>query len=117
MPVLYKDMKRLFAGTAYKMVKLSINTERIWKGDYEGGYFERGRDVAIVFDRRGVSGTREEEESLRTKPRVSSCSVFRFSSENAGRVRRMDVTERRRLCTTTCIFGNSDLRTVFTKFC
>jgi hypothetical protein len=32
-------------------------------------------------------------------------------------VRRIAVTERRRLCTTSCIFGSSVLRTVFTKFC
>ena len=74
--------------------------------DYEEGYFERGRHVGMVFDRRAPETT-EEEEPRRTKPCVSSPSGIRISSRYVGRVRRMDVTERRRLC--------SVLRTVFTN--
>ena len=73
----------------------------------------------MVFDRRVLEATKEEseEELHRTKLRVSSVSGLCISSGNVGRVRRMDVTERRRLCTTSCIFGNSVLRTVLTNFC
>jgi len=67
----------------------------------------------MVFDRRESESTEEsEEEPRRTKPRVSSRSGFRISSGNVGRVRRMDVIERRR---TSCIFGNNVLRTVYTS--
>jgi len=59
----------------------------------------------------------EVRESLRTKLRASSGSRLRClsSKRGVGRLPRMDVTERRRLCTTPCIFGNIDLRTACTN--
>jgi len=61
-------------------------------------------DLRISFEAAGAGGL------LRIKPCVSS-----RSSSRSGRLVRMDVTERRRLCTTPCIFGNIDLRTAWTN--
>ena len=61
-------------------------------------------DLRISFEAGGAG------ELLRIKPCVSSCSRSR-----SVRLVRMDVTERRRLCTTPCIFGNIDLRTAWTN--
>jgi len=61
-------------------------------------------DLRISFEAAGAGGL------LRIKPCVSSRPRSR-----SVRLVRMDVTERRRLCTTPCIFGNIDLRTAWTN--